>query len=102
MLDKAASLANPSVRKQLHPQAPCASFVVLTACSAVLSLFADARVLCLCLTGDEPLGDDMYYEQKFSGEIPQIWYQEGDDPYFVNVKVCVAIAHCNAFECRVN
>ncbi len=32
------------------------------------------------------LGDDMYFQQAKTGEILQIWYQEGDSPYFIEVK----------------
>ena len=32
------------------------------------------------------LGDDMYFQQAKTGEILQIWYQDGDSPYFVEVK----------------
>jgi len=33
------------------------------------------------------LGYDMYYQQMKTGEIVQIWYNQDDSPYFVNVKV---------------
>jgi hypothetical protein len=36
---------------------------------------------------DDGLGDDVYYQQKKTGEIAQIWYEEDDSPYFVNVRM---------------
>eukprot|EP01119_Soliformovum_irregulare_P011822 TRINITY_DN2_c0_g1_i1.p1 TRINITY_DN2_c0_g1~~TRINITY_DN2_c0_g1_i1.p1 ORF type:complete len:795 (+),score=281.42 TRINITY_DN2_c0_g1_i1:2379-4763(+) len=36
---------------------------------------------------DDGLGADMYYQQSANGEITQVWYQEGDSPYFVEVKL---------------
>jgi len=48
-------------------------------------------------SGDDSLGYDMYFAQSPTGEILQIWYQEGDSPYFVNVKV----GAINAFQTRV-
>eukprot|EP00698_Gefionella_okellyi_P019216 TRINITY_DN5867_c0_g1_i1.p1 TRINITY_DN5867_c0_g1~~TRINITY_DN5867_c0_g1_i1.p1 ORF type:complete len:831 (+),score=243.55 TRINITY_DN5867_c0_g1_i1:54-2495(+) len=39
-------------------------------------------------TGDDnALGPDMYFVQFVDGTIPEMWYQDGDSPYFVNVKV---------------
>jgi hypothetical protein len=29
----------------------------------------------------------MYYQQSPTGEITQIWYNEDDSPYFINVKL---------------
>jgi len=36
---------------------------------------------------DDGLGEDMYYQQSQNGEITQVWYQSGDSPYFVEVKL---------------
>jgi len=36
--------------------------------------------------GDDPLGYDMYYQQKKSGEVEKIWYNVEDSIYFINVK----------------
>jgi len=46
---------------------------------------------------DEPLGYDMYFAQNTTGEITEIWYNENDSPYFINVK----ISAINAFQTRV-
>lgn len=46
---------------------------------------------------DEPLGYDMYFAQNTTGEITEIWYNEDDSPYFINVK----ISAINAFQTRV-
>jgi hypothetical protein len=32
------------------------------------------------------LGDDMYFQQAKTGEIIEIWYTDGDSPYFIEVK----------------
>lgn len=39
------------------------------------------------LGSNNALGDNMYFQQLKTGEIVKIWYNTGDSPYFVNVKV---------------
>jgi len=36
--------------------------------------------------GDDGLGADMYFSMTPQGQIPTIWYQEGDSPFFINIK----------------
>jgi len=36
-----------------------------------------------------PLGETMYYQQNFTGEIVQIWYEDNDDPVLVNIRIGV-------------
>eukprot|EP00761_Pharyngomonas_kirbyi_P004489 gb/GECH01004494.1/.p1 GENE.gb/GECH01004494.1/~~gb/GECH01004494.1/.p1 ORF type:complete len:853 (+),score=228.62 gb/GECH01004494.1/:1-2559(+) len=46
---------------------------------------------------EHPLGYDMYFLQKPTGEISKIWYNKDDKPYFVQVKVSAI----NAFQTKV-
>ena len=39
----------------------------------------------------------MYFQQNKTGEIVQVWYQDGDSPYFVSVK----LGAINAFATKV-
>jgi hypothetical protein len=48
-------------------------------------------------SGDNSLGDNMYFQQLKTGEIVKIWYNTGDSPYFVNVKA----GAINQFQTRV-
>lgn len=49
------------------------------------------------LTGDEPLGYDVYFYQTSDGAIPVVEYQSNDPPFYVNVK----LAAINAFQTQL-
>lgn len=47
--------------------------------------------------GSGPLGYDMYFQQKVTGEIVQIWYDVADTQFYVNIKV----ASINSFQTSI-